>query len=147
MLRSSLTVDTEENTVTIAPQNPYSERGRQAFEGTFAPSMPGGRGPLRFEEGIATDTDVPADFARGAYADPTFAPGRLNHANPDAQFKHASETMRERAHLGSAAWVDSPALLGDFVEGAGVGQRVEFERVQNPMDRRVNRAAPTVITG
>lgn len=131
----------------IAPQNPYQERGQQAFEGTFAPSMPGGRGPLRFEEGIATDTDVPSDFARGAYLDPSFAPGRLNHNDPAGVHKSAADTMRERAHLGSAAWVDSPALLGDFVEGAGVGQRIEYERVQNPMDRRVNRPAPTVVTG
>ena len=131
--------------MTIAPQNPYSERGVTAFEGTFAPSYPGGRGPLRFEEGIATDTDVPADFARGAYVDPTFAQGRLNHNDPAGQYKHADETMRERAHLGSAAWVDSPDLLSDFATGAGVGSRIEFERVQNPMDRRMQRPAPTVV--
>lgn len=131
--------------MTIAPQNPYAERTTTAFEGTYAPGYPGGRGPLRFEEGIATDTDVPRDFARGAYQDTTFAPGRLNHNDPEMQFKHAAETMQERAHLGSAAWVDSPDLLSDFATGAGVGSRIEFERVQNPMDRRMQRPAPTVI--
>ena len=28
------------------------------------------RGPLRFEEGVATDTDIPNDFGQGAYGDP-----------------------------------------------------------------------------
>ena len=28
------------------------------------------RGPLRFEEGVATDTDIPTDFGQGAYGDP-----------------------------------------------------------------------------
>ncbi len=27
------------------------------------------RGPLRFEEGVATDTDIPYEFGRGAYAE------------------------------------------------------------------------------
>ena len=27
------------------------------------------RGPLRFEEGVATDTDIPNDFGVGAYGD------------------------------------------------------------------------------
>ena len=27
------------------------------------------RGPLRFEEGVATDTDIPNDFGLGAYGD------------------------------------------------------------------------------
>ena len=27
------------------------------------------RGPLRFEEGVATDTDIPNDFGQGAYGD------------------------------------------------------------------------------
>ena len=52
-----------------APQNPYPEGQTTTFEYTYGPNRPGGRGPLRFEEGVATDTDVPFDFGRGAYAD------------------------------------------------------------------------------
>ena len=57
--------------MTIAPQNPYPERFGNRFDRTVAPSIPASRGPLRFEEGVATDTDVPMDFARGAYFDTT----------------------------------------------------------------------------
>ena len=132
--------------MTIAPMNPYAERTGNAFEGKVARSIPGQRGPLRFEEGVATDTDVPSQFARGAYFDTTFAPGRLNHNNPEMVYKHADETMRERAHIGSAAWTDSPAMLRDFVQGAGVGQTPpRYEVVRNPLDRRQNRPAATIV--
>ena len=132
--------------MTIAPQNPYAERTGRSYEVKRAASIPGQRGPLRFEEGVATDTDVPQQFARGAYYDTTFAPGRLNHNNAEMQYKHADETMRERAHLGSAAWNESPAVLRDFVQGAGVGQSPpSFEMVMNPLNRRQNRPAITIV--
>lgn len=118
--------------MTIAPIPNFMERSPQAYDRTMAPSIPGNRGPLRHEEGIATDTDVPSDFVRGAYFDTGFAPGRVNHNTPDAQFKHADETMRERAHVGSAAWVEAPTVLGDFVQGASSGQTMpQFEVVRN----------------
>ena len=59
------------------------------------------RGPLRFEEGIATDTDVPNDFVLGVRQGTMPAPGRPNH-NANVYEKYPDETMRERAHLGSA---------------------------------------------
>jgi hypothetical protein len=79
--------------------------------------MPGGRGPLRFEEGIATDTDVPDDFVLGIRQGYMTAPGRPNH-NANVYEKFADETMKERAHVGSAAWVEAPTYLGEFAHGA-----------------------------
>jgi hypothetical protein len=131
--------------MTIAPNPLYPERGAQAFQAQVGPSIPGNKGPLRFEEGVATDTDVPNDFARGAYFDTTFAPGRINHNNPEMVFKHADETMRARAHVGSSSWIEAPAMLGDFVQGANSGQTMPvFERVFNPESRQY-RTAPTVV--
>ena len=117
---------------TFAPQNPYPERGTNVFERTNAPSITGNKGPLRFQEGVATDTDVPSDFARGAYVDT--APYRASSAatNPEHVFKRAEETMRERAHVGSASWIESPEVLGDFVQGAGSGNGLPtFEYAYN----------------
>lgn len=74
------------------------------------------RGPLRFEEGIVTDTDVPNDFRQGAYGDPNGGEGGWV-----AWTKSPGETMRERAHLGSSSWIEAPALLSEFVQGAHVG--------------------------
>ena len=50
---------------TVAPAPRFPEVAGNVFERTLGPDMPGERGPLRFEEGIATDTDVPTDFAIG----------------------------------------------------------------------------------
>jgi len=132
--------------MTIAPQNPYPERVGSRFDRTVAPSIPASRGPLRFEEGIATDTDVPMDFARGAYFDTTSDPARHNHNNPEMLYKHADETMRERAHIGSAAWIEAPGMLSDFVQGAGAGQGMPaYELVRNPLTHRMNRPPANIV--
>jgi hypothetical protein len=129
----------------IAPNPFFGERASQNFSRQQAPEIPGNKGPLRFEEGIGTDTDVPNDFARGAYADTTFG-ARLNQNVPTTR-KLPEETMRERAHLGSASWVDAPRMLGDFMQGAGAGQTPpQFERVQNPLTTGYYRRAATVVT-
>ena len=108
---------------TVAPMNIFPEQNRNVFERSMAPSIPGNRGPLRFEEGIATDTDVPNDFGRGAYFDT--APSRFspNQACTETEsvFKRANETMRERAHVGSASWVEAPEVLQEFVQGSMAG--------------------------
>jgi hypothetical protein len=133
--------------VPIAPVPFYNERDAYNYErypvlGANSPI----KGPLRFEEGIATDTDVPNDFARGAFADTGHNPTRINQNVPTTR-KLPEETMQERAHLGSAAWEEAPAVLSDFVQGAGAGQRPpEFERVTNPLTTRQYRRAATVIT-
>ena len=79
----------------------------------MSPATPGQRGPLRFEEGIATDTDVPQEFTKGAMQGYMPAAGRPNRNAPVWQ-KAAEETMRERAHVGSAAWVEAPQNLSEF---------------------------------
>lgn len=131
--------------MTIAPTPQYPERAGQSYDRKVAPSFIANRGSLRFEEGIATDTDVPNDFVRGAYIDTASAAGRMNRPNPDAQYKHADETMHERAHVGSASWIEAPTMLSDFSIGAGAGQTPpQFERVMNSGGIQARRA-PTVI--
>lgn len=72
------------------------------------------RGPLRFEEGVATDPYVPNEFGRGAYGD-TAGDGR---GRPFYGVKPPEETMAERAHPGAASWIEAPTCLSDFVYGA-----------------------------
>ena len=103
--------------MTLAPQNPYSERTGNIYERKMAPAVPGNRGPLRFEEGIATDTDVPTDFQKGMMQGLITAPGRPNH-NANVYEKYPEETMQQRAHVGSAAWVEGPQFLSEFAAGS-----------------------------
>lgn len=128
--------------IAPVPMNP--ERTPVSYQRTVAPQIPGNKGPLRFEEGIATDTDVPTDFARGAYFDTSQGP-RPGYNNPEMLYKHADETMAERAHVGSAAWVEAPTFLGEFVNGsrAGYGD-IHYERVFNP-GTRIQRVHPAVV--
>ena len=46
----------------IAPVPSFPERVGTTYERKISPAATGLRGPLRFEEGVATDTDVPRDF-------------------------------------------------------------------------------------
>ena len=45
--------------MAIAPDPKFPERPGNVYDRKVSPATPGQRGPLRFEEGIATDTDVP----------------------------------------------------------------------------------------
>jgi hypothetical protein len=101
----------------IAPVPQFPERMSPNYERKFSPAQPGLRGPLRFEEGIATDTDVPQEFQKGAFQGYTTPPGRPNH-NANVFEKYPEETMRERAHVGSAAWVEAPMFLNEFAQGS-----------------------------
>jgi hypothetical protein len=103
--------------MTIAPTNVPPERSPQSYQRTMGPNMAGNKGPLRFEEGLATDTDVPDDFQQGMGDGYQTGPGSPNHNNPDSQYKHADQVMQERAHAGSASWVDAPSVLQEFVGG------------------------------
>jgi hypothetical protein len=103
-------------TPNIAPAPQYPERPGNTYERKMSPAAPGLRGPLRFEEGIATDTDVPNDFQVGLDQGYETPDGRPNHNNNVFE-KYADETMRERAHVGSAAWVEAPTFLGEFAQG------------------------------
>ena len=98
--------------MTISPAPRFPERAPQTYERKGADNMTR-RGPLRFEEGIATDTDVPSDFQKGMMQGSATAPGRPNR-NANVFEKPAAETMAERAHVGSAAWVEAPTFLGEF---------------------------------
>jgi len=132
---------------TYAPQNPFPEKGTNVFERNYAPSIPGNKGPLRFEEGVATDTDVPNDFGQGAYGDT--AGDRRGHATPgDVMFhKWPEQTMRERAHVGSASWVEAPEVLGDFVQGSMSGNGMPtFEYAFNS-GLQQGRPAATRVSG
>lgn len=132
--------------MNVAPAPMFPEKGMPMFERTLAPSIPMNRGPLRFEEGIATDSDVPMDFGVGAYEDTAPSPMRMNHNNPEMFYKYPEETMRERAHVGSATWIEAPAMLGDFVKGATAGDMMPtFEYVYNT-GMHMNRPNPTVVS-
>jgi hypothetical protein len=99
------------------------------------------RGPLRFEEGVATDTDIPNDFGRGAYSDTAGdARGRQTMAG---MLKTPQETMAERVHMGSASWIEAPSELSEFVQGA-MTDHPSFERVQGS-ERRILRHNPTCV--
>lgn len=102
--------------MTIAPDPKFPENPGTMYDRKFAAATPGQRGPLRFEEGIATDTDVPMEFTKGAMQGYMPAPGRPNR-NQNVFEKLPEETMRERAHVGSAAWVEAPMHLSEFASG------------------------------
>ena len=102
--------------MTIAPSPKMPERPGTTYDRKMSPATPGQRGPLRFEEGLATDTDIPTQFTTGAMQGYEPAAGRPNRNKP-VHTKTAEETMRERAHVGSAAWVEAPASLTDFSAG------------------------------
>jgi hypothetical protein len=100
----------------IAPTPGFPEKVGATYERKMSPATPGLRGPLRFEEGIATDTDVPSDFQLGLDQGYDTPAGRPNH-NVNVMEKYADETMQQRAHVGSAAWVEAPTYLGEFAQG------------------------------
>ena len=90
------------------------------------------RGPLRFEEGVATDTDIPNDFGCGAYGD--------TGATAAAVRSLSSRTRTRRCvsvpTSARATWIEAPTMLNDFVIGASRSAR----------DRRSSRwsSAPSV---
>jgi len=101
----------------IAPAPQFPERMGPVYERKMSAAQTGLRGPLRFEEGVATDTDVPEEFVNGMSQGHETPPGRPNH-NMNVFIKPAEETMHERAHVGSAAWVEAPTFLGEFSQGS-----------------------------
>lgn len=127
----------------IAPAPNFPERAPQIYERKMADAGDR-RGPLRFEEGVATDTDVPTDFQKGIQSGFAAAPGRPNRNAPVWQ-KPAAETLGERAHVGSAAWIEAPTFLNEFAHGSysqNAEQTVEIKAVTGGRTVRVN---PTVV--
>ena len=127
----------------IGPAPMFPERSPQGYERKLAGNEER-RGPLRFEEGIATDTDVPTDFQKGIMNGFSAAPGRPNRNAPVWQ-KPAAETLGERAHVGSASWIEAPTFLGEFAHGSFTNyaeQTVESEVRSGARTQRLN---PTVV--
>lgn len=131
--------------MNVAPAPMFPEKSPTMFERGFAPSIPMNKGPLRFEEGVATDTDVPRDFSVGAYLDTSPSPMRMNHNNPEMFYKHAADTMRERAHVGAASWIEAPAVLSEFVQGAVAGDGMPQFEYEFNTGGHMNRPNPTVV--
>lgn len=129
---------------TIGPAPQFPERAPQMYDRKGAPAQPGQRGPLRFQEGVATDTDVPNEFTKGAMQGYMAAPGRPNR-NANVYEKYPEETMRERAHVGSAAWIEAPTFLGEFAQGAFTDHgEIRYEEVIRS-GARYQRINPTVV--
>lgn len=127
----------------LGPTPNFPERAPQAYEIKDAGNAER-RGPLRFEEGIATDTDVPNDFQVGIMNGFAAAPGRPNRNAPVWQ-KPAAETLSERAHVGSASWIEAPTFLGEFSHGSfsdNAEQKIETKLVSGGRQQRLN---PTVV--
>lgn len=99
------------------------------------------RGPLRFEEGLATDTDIPNEFVTGMRQG--YQTDARGH-NMSVYIKTAQETMGERTHMGSAAWTDSPPELGAFAAGASDEAERNYIQVSNS-GGKLNRIHPAVV--
>lgn len=99
----------------FAPLDPFPERVTNVIEAKMAPDVAGKRGPDRFQEGIASDTDVPNDFILGVRQG--YMTGPRPNQNMNVFEKPPAETMQERAHVGSASWVEGPDYLSAFAGG------------------------------
>lgn len=132
----------QQNTSPLAPNAIPPETASPFYERKVAVNT-ARRGPLRFEEGIGTDTSVPNDFIVGVRQGLDPAPGRPNH-NANVYEKPAAETMQERAHLGSASWVEAPSFLGAFAQGTSPEAEVRY--IQTSVDgSRYERRNPAQV--
>ena len=130
---------------TVAPAPMFPEKSPTLFERGMGYEVGRLQGPQRFMEGVSTDTDVPFDFGVGAYGDTSPAPTRVNHANPTALYKPAAQTMRERAHVGSASWIEAPSVLSEFVQGAVAGDGMPAFEYSYNSGAHMNRPNPTRV--
>ena len=130
--------------MTIAPVSQFPERTPVNYERNMVSGAPSGPGPLYFEEGIGTDTDVPQNFQLGAMQGYMTAPGRSNH-NANVYIKSPQETMSQRAHVGSASWVEAPTMLQDFAVGSFSDfSEIRYEEVYRS-GGRMARPSPAVV--
>ena len=106
----------------LAPTPQFPERAPTEFQRKGAPSPIGNQGPVRFEEGLATDPDVPADFVTGIVQGNSSAPGRPNR-NANVFEKPAEETMKERAQplcfMGRGSDLPAGVRAGKFLRLRG----------------------------
>jgi hypothetical protein len=127
----------------IGPAPMFPERAPQMYERKMADNGER-RGPLRFEEGIVSDTDVPSDFQKGIASGSAVAPGRPNRNAPVWQ-KPAAETMSARAHVGSASWIEAPTYLGEFSHGSFTDYAEQKVEVVARSGARMQRMNATVV--
>lgn len=127
----------------IGPNPMFPERAPQVYEMKGAGNLER-RGPLRFEEGLATDTDIPTDFQKGIMSGFAAAPGRPNRNAPVWQ-KPAAETLSERAHVGSASWIEAPTFLSEFAHGSFSNNAEQIVEEKLATGGRTMRINPTVV--
>ena len=136
------------NANTLAPSPSFPERPGTYYEVKGGNNPSGTIGPARFYEGLASDTDLPNNFSTGAMQGYETAPGRPNH-NKNVYEKWPKETMRERAHVGSASWPEAPTYLNEFAHGTDtVLAERKYEEVNRaaPYGRRWERNNPAEIS-
>jgi hypothetical protein len=126
----------------LAPSPTFPEKFKPVFEVKTGNNTQR-RGPLRFEEGLGTDTDLPDEFMHGIRQGYETAPGRPNH-NLNVFEKYPDETMRERYHVGSASWVEGPDYLGQFAGGASQEAERKFIQVTRPGSNQRRRNAAVI---
>jgi hypothetical protein len=131
-----------QNTSPLAPVALPPSVQSSVYERKMAPDMPGGRGPLRFEEGLATDTDLPMEFVTGMRQG--YVTGPRGH-NESVYIKDAATTQRERVHVGSAAWVEAPTYLGAFAGGSGNEAEQNYIQVTRSGGHQARRSAAQVM--
>lgn len=129
--------------MTLAPAPMFPEKHLPQYEVGLAQNLPR-RGPLRFEEGVATDTDIPSGFTQGMGDSYAYVPGRAN-SKPPVYYKYPQETMAQRAHMGSASWIEGPVFLGEFAAGTGDGATVVYEETWASGGRYERQNPATVI--
>ena len=132
--------------VSLAPSPQFPERVPTYYERKDAPDVSGQQGPARFYEGLASDTDLPNEFSNGASQGYVTA-GRPNH-NANVYEKWPVETMRERAHVGSASWPEAPTYLNEFSDGTDtVAAERRYQEVNRGtgLGRRWERRSPAEV--
>jgi hypothetical protein len=120
----------------LAPDPNFQESADRFYE-TKQAANPARRGPLRFQEGVASDRDIPSEFGTGVEQGYRTPPGRSNH-NANVFTKPPEVTMRERAHVGSASWPEAPTYISAMAEGASEPELrySSVDRGQSPHIRR-----------
>ncbi|WP_206337718.1 hypothetical protein [Streptomyces sp. WAC 06738] len=120
----------------LAPDPKFQESADRFYERKTA-NNPSRRGPLRFQEGVASDSDIPREFGEGVMQGYRTPPGRSNH-NANVFEKSPEETMRERAHVGSASWPEAPTFISAMAEGASE-QELKYSSVDRGEGRHERR--------
>lgn len=130
---------------SIAPAPTFSERVPTYYERKMAPDVSGQQGPARFYEGLASDTDLPNEFSNGASQGYSTTP--RGH-NMNVYEKWPAETMKERAHVGSASWPEAPTYLTEFATGTDTeAAERRYQEVQrgDGLGRRWMRRSPAEV--